>query len=285
MPENREKPKSRNVPIALLSHAFMISVIVVGIGAVFFIEVQAEGFLKRDSRFFLEPSPDYTEPPPNLKIEGAAYTDTEEVVRVFEQDLRRSIAYVDLKQRRHTLMGLPWVYDASVSRLWPNSLHVRIVERKPVAFLKPAAGQPLQLIDADGEALPVPPKFKFQLPVVDGISSNSTEEHRRQQMARVLKLIAEFEQRIEEVSEIDAHDMHNLVVTRKYGNRGIALKLGNKNFWQRYSTFIPMADELLQRFPNARTFDLRIDDQIIIPKEGSSNAAEDFSEPRRINGR
>jgi hypothetical protein len=46
-----------------------------------------------------------------------------------------------------------------------------------------------------------------------------------------------------------------------------------------------MADELLQRFPNARTFDLRIDDQIIIPKEGSSNAAEDFSEPRRINGR
>lgn len=41
---------------------------------------------------------------------------------------------VDLKAVRQTLIGLPWVEDASVRRQWPNKLSVRVIEKQPVAF-------------------------------------------------------------------------------------------------------------------------------------------------------
>ena len=40
-----------------------------------------------------------------------------------------------LEERRRRLLAIDWVEDASVSRIWPNRLVVRIHERKPVAFV------------------------------------------------------------------------------------------------------------------------------------------------------
>ena len=44
-----------------------------------------------------------------------------------------------LAERRRRLLAIDWVEDASVSRLWPNRVLVRITERKPGGLRESAA--------------------------------------------------------------------------------------------------------------------------------------------------
>ena len=53
-------------------------------------------------------------------------------------------------------MGIDWVKEASIQRLWPNRLVISIKERTPAAFVQtPAADGAfmLTLVDADGVLL------------------------------------------------------------------------------------------------------------------------------------
>ena len=68
-------------------------------------------------------------------FEGLTYASRAKVQRVFAGDFDRSIFSVPLAERRRRLLAIDWVEDASVSRVWPDRLVVRIRERKPVAFV------------------------------------------------------------------------------------------------------------------------------------------------------
>ena len=71
---------------------------------------------------------------------------------------------VDVEQVRKVVEQLPWVSEASVRRVWPDTLSVSIVEQKPIAISK-AYG----LINAKGDVFK--PKRKVvttSLPVFEG---------------------------------------------------------------------------------------------------------------------
>lgn len=57
----------------------------------------------------------------------------------------RGVLEVDVDAVRRAALALPWVKDVSVRRVWPDSLHVAIVERVPVARWGDDA-----LLEADG---------------------------------------------------------------------------------------------------------------------------------------
>lgn len=56
---------------------------------------------------------------------------------------------VRLDQTRGAFEELPWVRSASVRRVWPNGLHVTLVEREPVGLWVTSTGP--KLIDANGD--------------------------------------------------------------------------------------------------------------------------------------
>ena len=66
-----------------------------------------------------------------LTIEGLHYASRFKVQRVFAADFGRSVFSLPLDERRRRLLGIDWVEDASVSRIWPDRLVVRIRERTP----------------------------------------------------------------------------------------------------------------------------------------------------------
>src|SRR5690349_19749234 len=63
-----------------------------------------------------------------ISIAGLEYASRWSVARVFAPDSGRSIYLMPLAERRRRLLAIDWVQDASVSRLWPNRVLVRIVE-------------------------------------------------------------------------------------------------------------------------------------------------------------
>src|SRR5579862_9296112 len=122
-----------------------------------------QSMLLANERFFLESnffaSPG-GESVPGIRVEGNRFTSRERILLVFTPDLNKSIFHIPLAERRRRLLAIDWVEDASVLRIWPNQLIVKVKERKPVAFAKLPIGVSGQyrylLIDGQGVLLSVP---------------------------------------------------------------------------------------------------------------------------------
>jgi cell division protein FtsQ len=221
-----------------------------------------EEYLMRDARFQLQRAADYDEPPPDIHIEGLKHLHRDIVFKVFEADLGRSVFLLPLQERRIQLLGYAWVKEATVSRLWPNQISIRIVERQPIAFVKREGGVNTTLIDEQGILMEAPPAASFRLPVVAGVGPEVPIEARRYRMHRVERLIKDLGPAIKSIGEIDASDSENFQIVQPLKGRAVTLILGNHNFALRYKNFLAMADQLLERLPNAISFDLRLEEHV-----------------------
>lgn len=75
-----------------------------------------------------------------------------------------SLYRVDVDRVREAALTLPWVRDASVRRVWPDSLHVAVIEREPVARWRAS-----ELLEASGLAFSPDIAGKFEyLPFLEG---------------------------------------------------------------------------------------------------------------------
>jgi cell division protein FtsQ len=246
----------------ILSRMVIACAVILVIGGGVLLEGQVERYFMRDPRFALERAPEYGDPPPNLQIEGLRYADREMVLKIFEEDLGRSVFMLPLEKRRLELLGKPWIKDAAVARLWPNRVTVQITERKPVAFVKRSGGAETTLIDNEGFLMEAPPSATFSLPVVAGVGPEVDEQARRQRMRRAERLIKDLGDHIKEVGELDVTDVENLKVIQPLRGKAVTLVLGNRNFKLRYENFLSMADQLMEKLPNAIIFDLRLEEQV-----------------------
>lgn len=71
---------------------------------------------------------------------------------------------VDVARVREVVEKLPWVSEASVRRVWPDTLSVSVVEQKPIAVSHKSG-----LINTNGEVFkPLDKKIPVALPVFDG---------------------------------------------------------------------------------------------------------------------
>ncbi len=114
-----------------------------------------EQFLIRDSRFALN-GPKARPIPRPSKSPGANHASARRIEAVFAEDSGRSVYLLPLADRQAALRTVDWVKDASIVRLWPNRIVVRVWERTPVAFITLAASR-FGLIDEDGVILPPAP--------------------------------------------------------------------------------------------------------------------------------
>lgn len=83
-----------------------------------------------------------------VRVVGADSLSTVEVEEAASVRLREPLARVDLDAVRGRVQGLAAVDHAVVSRSWPATLVVEVVERTPVAAVR--AGQEFTLIDGEG---------------------------------------------------------------------------------------------------------------------------------------
>ena len=215
-----------------------------------------EQLLIRDPRFALN------DPDNSLLITGAEHASRRALEEVFAEDFGRSAYLVPIGDRRMTLKTVAWVKEATVSRLWPNRLVARVVERKPVAYV--ASHSPrAALIDEDGVILP-PTGERFALPAVVGVRAFDPPSRRRERVALLLRLLNEMGEARKDLSEVDVSDRDNLKVTVPYEGGMVTLLLGNTHFQSRYTNFRSHIAEIKRKLPGASTLDLRLEDRITV---------------------
>lgn len=84
----------------------------------------------------------------DIEVEGRAMTARETILRAVGAARGTPILAVSPAQAKAQLEALPWVRAAAVERRLPDTLHIRLVERRPLAFWQ-RQGK-LVLIDRDG---------------------------------------------------------------------------------------------------------------------------------------
>jgi len=234
---------------------------------------QFEHFLLTDARFILPPSADDGQESANLHIEGVTFASRAQILRVFASDLGHSVYELPLADRRKALLRVSWVKDAAIVRLWPNRIAVRIVERRPAAFIDIGTEciSRYSLIDPDGVILEPPDRpNSFDVPTVSGVRLGEKAADRGKRVRRMQMLLKDLGSLASNVSQSDVSDLDDLKVTVKMQDRAIILILGDRNFHDRVQHFLDHYADIRKRAPNMRVFDLRLDDRITAAPEVKS---------------
>jgi cell division protein FtsQ len=197
-----------------------------------------------------------------LTVQGLVYASRSKVQRVFAADFDHSVFSVPLAERRRRLLAIDWVEDASVSRVWPDRLVVRIRERKPVAFVSFRSG--VLLIDVHGVLLEPPAQAQFAFPVLAGVREDQTELQRREHVRAFLQVQEDMGFLAKDVSEVDTTDPENIRIVSQVEHRVVTLLIGDGNYARRYQNFVNHYPEIKKRSPEAKAFDLRLDDRITV---------------------
>jgi len=235
--------------------------------AVLFAWHRTEEFLIQDDRFRLAEPEDFAGQSPSLTIEGVHYASPSQIRHVFAEDFGRSLYLVPLALRRRELLAIDWVEDATVSKIWPNALRVKVRERRPVAFVRLPPNRrdglsQFALIDREGFILRPRMASRFTLPVMTGISDSETLASRRARVRRVLAMLHDLGSLATGIADVNAADPNDLVVTERVDGGAVHLKLGEENFADRLKYFLANYRELKAKRPDAQTFDLRVDGNI-----------------------
>jgi cell division protein FtsQ len=220
-------------------------------------------FLQRDGRFRIAGTS-------NIEATGLAQVSRAEMLPVFGEDIGKNIFFIHLSERRKQLEQIPWVQSATVMRLLPDQIHVNIVERTPIAFVR--QGQQIGLADADGVLLSMSParmtQHHYSFPVVTGIDPRDPPSSRRARMAVYQRLVGELDstgQRLaEQISEIDLTDPEDARVLMPEQGADILAHFGDEQFLTRYQRYKSHIAEWRQQYPRLAAVDLRYEEQVVL---------------------
>ena len=108
----------------------------------------------------------------DVRVEGRETADRDTILAALGAGPGTPILAVSPRRATEQLEALPWIRSAVVERRLPDTLYVRLVERKPLALWQ--HGGKIELIDHEGAVIPVTHLDRFaKLPMVVGENAES----------------------------------------------------------------------------------------------------------------
>ena len=183
-----------------------------------------------------------------VEVQGTSRASVEDVqVLVRREVVTSGVWKADLEKLRARLEGLPWIKQAVVSRVLPDVIRVRIVEREPRAVVRTSSGR-FHWIDEDavllGEMVPSDSVPAFFL---RGLSDEESESAHRENVERVrkfLELQREYEAAgiAERISEINLTDRRDVRVQLAGDDARIEVRLGAQDSGRRLTDGLAVLD-------------------------------------------
>lgn len=210
-----------------------------------------------------------------VEPKGVERMDPMQVYRIASDQLDQAMPLVDLDATRERLLRYGWVQDARVSRRWPDTLVIDIVERQPAAIWQ--HNQQLALIDRDGVVLEqVKLEAMPDLPLVIGPAANRHAGELRQ----LLVAAPQLRPMMEGASWIGGRRWD----IRFNSGETLALPEGNEAAKKALTTFARMdkATQLLGR--GLVRFDMRIPGKFIVRISREPGSVVPVLEPEAPDG-
>ncbi|UCG80477.1 MAG: FtsQ-type POTRA domain-containing protein [Desulfobacterales bacterium] len=108
-----------------------------------------------------------------ITVEGNKELSKQTVLKQAGLKLHENILAVNLNTIRYRLMAHPWVASAAIERALPDTIHIRVKERVPIAIVDLDR---LFYVDERGEIFkPVESSDRVRVPVVTGLSLSGIE--------------------------------------------------------------------------------------------------------------
>jgi cell division protein FtsQ len=202
-----------------------------------------------------------------ISVSGNMRMSSGEVRALLRDLVGASVVTADLEASRRKLLASPWVAEAEVRRIFPGAIAVAIAERRPIAVGR--LGADLRLIDQTGTIIdpPEPVYAQFDLPIVNGLISGSTDgilidQQRAALTARVLSALQARGELANRVSEIDVSDARDAALILK--NDTVLVHVGTEKFVERLQSYLELAPTLRDRVADIDYVDLRYVPRIFV---------------------
>jgi cell division septal protein FtsQ len=180
-----------------------------------------------------------------------------------------SVLRVDLEQVRLHLLESPWVASAELWRVLPSTVQVRIIERTPLAVAR-LHGQ-FFLVDAGGFIIDsFGPRYRqFDLPVVDGLMTDSpagavVSPEGIRLVQRLFREVSAREDLFRRMSQVDVSNPRNAVVL--IDGEPAQLQLGDRQFLERLQCWMEMASSVRAQRPVTDYVNLRLGCSVLFAK-------------------
>lgn len=188
-----------------------------------------------------------------ITVAGRKETSTDEILKALEIIQGQSLFDLNSQVAKDRIETLGWVKTAAVSRLWPDTIHIELVERRPFALWQQE--RRLVVIDRAGAVITSEQMGRFsELPVVVGHGAR----HGAAQLIDVLATEPDLYNRVQAVTRVaerrwDLHLDNGMKIRLPAGSETVA--------WQRLA-LLEQDYRILGRDLDA--IDLRLPDRLIV---------------------
>ncbi|MGH9881300.1 MAG: cell division protein FtsQ/DivIB [Pyrinomonadaceae bacterium] len=184
----------------------------------------------------------------NVEVQGASRASTENVQSLIRREVSKTGVWkAELPELSNKLEHVPWIRSAVVSRVLPDGIRVRIVERVPRAVVRTSAGR-FRWVDEDavllGEMNPTDQMPAFFL---RGLSEDESESARKENIERVRRFL-ELQRECdvagisERISEINLLDLRDLRAQLAGNDSQIEVRLGSQEAGKRLKHGLEILD-------------------------------------------
>jgi cell division protein FtsQ len=195
------------------------------------------------------------------------HTQTEVVQEMVQPALVGGFLNADLRRIQQQLEELPWIYQATVQRRWPNALEIHVVEQLPIARWGEDG-----FLNHEGEV------FRSEsvgegpaLPLLWGPEGTARSLMVRYQ--RIIEILAPLHLAVEQLA-VDERGQVEVVL-----QGGMRVMVGSDDFLERMHRFVAIyRAELASRFAQVERVDLRYEQGVAVTyAEAEAEAGADTS--------
>ncbi len=195
-----------------------------------------------------------------IEVQGELHHHSSELLReTLGQRLQGGFLTTDLNDLKRAAEGLPWVGGASIRRVWPDRLQVRVLEHRPVARWKDDG-----LVTAEGVVFRPRGQVPAGLPLLEGDEARARELVERYLKWRDALMLAG---QLIDTLGVDARGAWHLDLVSN-----TRLELGTNDIEQRLTRFIAAVPQL-EAAGRARVVDLRYSNGFAVKWAGTKLAA------------
>jgi len=164
---------------------------------------------------------------------------------------------VDLEAARERVEGLKWVRFATVQRVLPDTIAIKIVERTPVGVARIRGA--IYQFDAEAELLDQD-RGGADFPILHGLISNNAEMNRKK-VDLYLQIMTDLHGK-EEFSEVQINDALEVSVISQH--EPVMVILGADHLRDHWGQYLQLRKKIQTEYPDTVQVDFRFKNQAIL---------------------